>query len=177
SWRSCACVVCLPAPLQLMPSRLRSTRSGKISPGLAEGLRRLGERVYARRRLILWTGVAASLVALLGARRIQVDADFLYYFEPDSPVRRANEAINREIIGSNPFYIVVEGDAPGAIRRWEVLKVIRDLQEFLGKLPGVTSSISVVDYLETLEVAAQAESAGDMYVDEHGNPVPIEPAW
>src|SRR5262249_40027649 len=100
-----------------------------------------------------------------------------YYFEPDSPVRQANEAINREIIGSNPFYIVVEGDAPGAIRRWEVLKVIKDLQEFLGKLTGVTSSISVVDYLETLEVAAQPERAGAMYADEHGNPVPIEPAW
>src|SRR5213593_4315764 len=181
----CLTVTCLgflPAALQLMPSRLRSARAGKISPTLAENLRRLGEQVYAKRRHILWAGVALSLLALVGARRIQVDADFLYYFEPGSEVRRANETINREIIGSNPFYIIVEGGAPGVIRRWEVLKLIKDLQDFLGKLPGVTSSLSVVDYLETLETRTngQPEGGGDLVVDEQGNVVPAEqpkPFW
>src|SRR6266446_1777895 len=180
----CLTVTCLgflPAALQLMPSRLRSARSGKISPTLAENLRRLGERVYAKRRHILWTGVAVSLLALAGARRIQVDADFLYYFEPGSEVRRANETINHEIIGSNPFYIIVDGGAPGVIRRWEVLKLIKDLQDFLGKLPGVTSSLSVVDYLETLETRTSGQpEGGDLVVDEQGNVVPAEqpkPFW
>ena len=180
----CLTVTCLgflPAALQLMPSRLRSARAGKISPTLAENLRRLGEQVYAKRRHILWAGVALSLLALVGARRIQVDADFLYYFEPGSEVRRANETINREIIGSNPFYIIVEGGAPGVIRRWEVLKLIKDLQDFLGKLPGVTSSLSVVDYLETLETRTSGQpEGGDLVVDEQGNVVPAEqpkPFW
>src|SRR6266566_621451 len=180
----CLTVTCLgflPAALQLMPSRLRSARAGKISPTLAENLRRLGGRVYAKRRHILWAGVAVSLLALAGARRIQVDADFLYYFEPGSEVRRANETINREIIGSNPFYIIVEGGAPGVIRRWEVLKLIKDLQDFLGKLPGVTSSLSVVDYLETLETRTSGQpEGGDLVVDEQGNVVPAEqpkPFW
>src|SRR5437016_2323234 len=121
----CLTVTCLGflrAALQLMPSRLRSARSGKIPPTLAENLRRLGEQVYAKRRHILWAGVALSLLALVGARRIQVDADFLYYFEPGSEVRRANGTINHEIIGSNPFYIIVDGGPPGVIRRWEVPK-------------------------------------------------------
>src|SRR5881409_842908 len=180
----CLTVTCLgflPAALQLMPSRLRSARAGKISPTLAENLRRLGEQVYAKRRHILWAGVAVSLLALAGARRIQVDADFLYYFEPGSEVRRANETINREIIGSNPFYIIVEGGAPGVIRRWEVLKLIKDLQDFLGKLPGVTSSISIVDLLEALEAGVNAHSeGGELMVDEQGNIVPAEqpkPVW
>src|SRR5215831_6611735 len=163
-----------------MPSRLRSTRSGKISPGLAGGLRRLGERVYARRRLILWTGVAASLVALLGARRIQVDADFLYYFEPDSEVRRANEAINREIVGSNPFYIVVDAGEAGAIKRWDVLRHIKDLQNFVQTLPGVTSSVSLVDYLEILEAGMGSQGQGDLVIDAAGDIVPAEipkPFW
>src|SRR5881397_191361 len=174
------CLTFLPAALQLMPSRLRSARAGKISPTLAENLRRLGERVYAKRRHILWAGVALSLLALVGARRIQVDADFLYYFEPGSEVRRANETINREIIGSNPFYIVVEGGAPGVIRRWEVLKLIKDLQGFLGTLPGVTSSISIVDFLEALEAGVNAHSDDELVVDEQGNIVPTEqpkPFW
>src|SRR5438445_1253542 len=51
----CLTVTCLgflPAALQLMPSRLHS------APTLAENLRRLGEQVYAKRRHILWAGVA-----------------------------------------------------------------------------------------------------------------------
>src|SRR5438552_366107 len=176
-----ACLTFLPAALQLMHSRLRSARAGKISPTLAENLRRLGEQVYAKRRHILWAGVALSLLALVGARRIQVDADFLYYFEPGSEVRRANETINHEIIGSNPFYIIVDGGAPGVIRRWEVLKLIKDLQDFLGKLPGVTSSLSVVDYLETLETRTSGQpEGGALVVDEPGTVVPAErpkPFW
>src|SRR2546428_480676 len=101
----CLTVTCLgflPAALQLMPSRLRSARSGKVSPTLAENLRRLGEQVYAKRRHILWAGVALSLLALVGARRIQVDADFLYYFEPGSEVRRADRTHTPQNIRRTP---------------------------------------------------------------------------
>src|SRR5262249_39433503 len=47
------CLTFLPAALQLMPVRLRSARSGKISPALADNLRRLGERAYAKRSQII----------------------------------------------------------------------------------------------------------------------------
>src|SRR3989449_7432380 len=103
------CLTFLPAALQLMPSRLRSARSGKISPALSENLRRLAERAFAKRREILWGAAALALVALAGAWRIRVDSDFLYYFEPRSEVRRADEALNPKNIGSNPLFIVIDG--------------------------------------------------------------------
>jgi hypothetical protein len=171
----------LPAALQLMPMRLRSDRSGKLSPRLSENLAKLGFRAHAKRRNILWGAAVIAIVALAGARKIHVDADFLYYFEPEAPVRKANEVINHRIVGSNPFYIVIDGDGPGALKRWEVLKHIKDLQTFLQTLPGVTSSISIVDYLEVLEqgLNKQAEG-GDLVVDDQGNIVPAEapkPFW
>src|SRR5437016_12333437 len=176
-----ACLTYLPASLQLMPTRLRSARAGKISPALSENLRRLGERAFAKRREILWGAAALALVALAGAWRIRVDSDFLYYFEPRSEVRRANETINQKIVGSNPFYIVIDGGAPGALRRWEVLKLIKDLQGFLAGQPGITSSISVVDYLEVLEAGFnKQEEGGDLVIDDQGNLVAAEapkPFW
>jgi len=165
----------LPAALHLMPARLRFARSGKVSPTLSESLRRLGERVYISRRQVLWGAAALGLVAFAGTWRIRVDSDFLYYFEPTSEVRRANETINREIVGSNPFYLVIEGGAPGVLKRWEVLKLIKDLQAFLLTLPGITSSVSIVDYLEVLETGLNKQSeGGDLIVDEQGNIVPAE---
>jgi len=169
------CLTFLPAALQLMPHRLRFAGSGKISPTLGEYLRRLGERAYASRREILWGAVGLTVLALAGTRLIRVDSDFLTYFAPTSEVRRENEAINREIVGSNPFYIVIDGGAPGVLKRWEVLKLIKDLQRFVATLPGVTSSISLVDYLEVLEAGfgKQAEG-GDLVINDAGDIVPAE---
>jgi hypothetical protein len=36
----------------------------------------------------------------------------------------------------------------------------------------VTSSTSIVDFLEALEAGVNAQSEGDLIVDEHGNPSP-----
>jgi len=174
------CLTFLPAALQLMPARLRSARSGKISPRLSENLRRLGERVYAKRGHIIWTAVLLSGLALVGTSRIRVDSDFIYYFEPDSEVRRANETINHEIVGSNPFYIVVDAGEAGAIKRWDVLRHIKDLQNFVHTLPGITSSVSLVDYLEILEAGMGSQGQGDLVINEAGDLVPAEtpkPFW
>ena len=171
----------LPAALQLMPARRRSARAGKTSPALSQLLRRLGERAFVSRRAILWTAVVLAAVALVGVRGIRVDSDFLYYFEPRAEVRQANEAINRDIVGSNPFYIVIGDGTPGTLARWEVLKLVKDLQGFLLSQPGVTSSVSVVDYLEVLEAGLNRQAeGGDLVVDEQGNVVPAEapkPFW
>src|SRR5437867_12191793 len=163
----------LPAALQVMPSGLRSARSGKVSPRLSENLRRVGEHAIDSRRFILWGAVVVGLVSLAGARFIKVDSDFLYYFDRDAEVRRANEAINQTIVGSNPFYVVINGGAPGVLKRWEVLKLIKDLQSYLLTLPGITSSVSIVDYLEVLEtgLGKQAEG-GDLVVTEQGELIP-----
>src|SRR5262249_23931246 len=134
------------------------------------------KRAFASRRLILGAAVAAAVVALIGARHIRVDSDFMAYFDRKSEVRTANETINQQIVGSNPFYLVIEGAEPGAIKHWEVLKQIKELQTFVNSLPGISSSISVVDYLELLETGLNKTGEKDVVLDEHGHPVPPEPA-
>jgi preprotein translocase subunit SecF len=78
-------------------------------------------------------------------------------------------------VGSNPFYVVIEAPKAGALERWENLKLIERLQAFINTLPGVTSSISIVDYLELLESGLNKGTGGDLVVDDEGNLVPVEP--
>ena len=118
---------------------------------------------------------ALGVVGLGATWFVHVDSDFLYYFDENSDVRRANEAINHEIVGSNPFYIVIDGRQPGLLRRWEVLKEVKELQEFLLTLPGITSSLSLVDYLELLEKGLAGGGAGDLVVDDEGRVVTAPP--
>ncbi len=170
----------IPAALQLMNPEARTRRSGKVSPRLSRGLTALAQWASASRRVVLWGAVLAAAVALSETRRIRVDSDFLYYFEPDSEVRVANETINQQVVGSNPFSLVIEGSASGTLRRWEVLKLIKDLQGFLHTLPGITSSISIVDYLELLESGLSKTGEKDILVDEAGHIIaapPVKTFW
>ena len=46
---------------------------------------------------------------------------------------------------------MIEGPEAGSLKRWDILWLMKDLQKYLRTLPGITSSISIVDYLELLE--------------------------
>ncbi len=161
----------IPAALQILPTEKRTARSG-MSPRLSRGLTRLGKWDYVARRPILVASIAAGLLSGIGGLFIHVDSNFLYYFKPTSQVRIDNEVINREIVGSNPFYLVIEGTEVGTFKRWEVLKQVKELQTYLLTLPGITSSLSFVDYLELFEAGLNKGGEGEVAVDEEGNPLP-----
>ena len=89
--------------------------TSSFSPRLAQRLEAIGNAAYARPHPVLAVAAVIAVAALAGVRLIHVDSDFLSYFEPDSEVRRDNEIINRKIVGSNPFYLVIEGSGPGTL--------------------------------------------------------------
>lgn len=161
----------IPAALQLLPIERRAKSSGRVSPALDEGLNRLGKRDYVFRMPILWVSAAVAAVAVVGAALIQVDSNFLYYFKPTSPIRSDNEMINQHIVGSNPFYLVIDSEEDGTMKRWEVLKQVKELERFLLTLPGITSCLSFVDYLELFEAGLNNPKGaeGEVSLDAQGN--------
>ena len=169
----------LPASLAILPVERVARRASDGMPRLDRVLARLGRAASSLRQPILWSAVVIALVSIVMLRNIQVDSDFFNYFTPGERVRKDNETINAKIVGSNPFYIVIEGE-PGTLKRWEVLKLVKDLQVFLGEQPGITSTVSLVDYLELLESGLNRASGGDLVVDETGglvHPEAPKPFW
>jgi uncharacterized protein len=159
----------LPAALALLPVERVAQRAQSGTPVLDRllgGIARAAARVPRR---ILALALVLAVVSFWGLRQIQVDSDFLSFFGPHAEVRTDSETINEQIVGTNPFYIVVEG-GPGALKRWEVLKLVKDLQTYMETLPGITSTVSVVDYLELLEsgTALSKDSQKDVIVTESG---------
>jgi predicted RND superfamily exporter protein len=170
----------LPATLQLLGVGQRSRGSMTKQAVLGRFLTRVGARAYGSRRTVLAVAGGIVLLGLLGAEHIQVDSDLLHYFGRSDPVREANRIINTKIVGTNPFYLIVEGTRPGLLEEWSSLKQIKQLQTFLNRLPGITSTISLVDYLELLEAGLNKPGSGDLVVDEHGKLVPATvptPFW
>jgi predicted RND superfamily exporter protein len=158
----------LPSALVLWSRYAGSSTETAPSPRVESLMERLGTQAYAARGVVLGSAGIVALVALVGATRIIVDSDFLTYFSPSSPVRGDHEIINQEIVGSNPFYLIVEGGAPGAMKQWEVLKKVKELQTFVATLPGISGTISVVDYLELLEKGLNKSGEDDIIVDSAG---------
>jgi predicted RND superfamily exporter protein len=170
----------LPAALALW-MQVASSNETAPSPRVENLMVGLGEQAYKARGTVLTVAAVIAVVAAIGTWRIVVDSDFLGYFDPDSPVRRDHELINQQIVGSNPFYLIVEGGAPDTMRRWEVLRKIKDLQTFIGTLDGVSGSISLVDYLELLDKGLSKTGEDDILVDDKGHVIeggaPAQSFW
>jgi predicted RND superfamily exporter protein len=162
------CLTFLPASLAMLSVEKVAVRARDGSPALERTLIRLARHVASSQGMIALAAAAVALVALVGLRRIQVDSDFLLYFNRRAEVRQASEIINAEIVGTNPFYVVIQAPQSGGIRQWQTLWYINQLQEFLKSLPDITSSISIVDYLELLESGLQKSQTGDLVIDEWG---------
>ncbi len=175
-----ACLALLPSILVLWGgSRRAQVATPPQSKGLRNILARLGSYAYRSRWVVIATSIAVAVAAFIGVGKIRTDSDFLGYFDPQSRVRSDNEAINRNIVGSNPFYLVIESGTPGTLERWDVLRRIKDLQEYLATLPGVAGSVSIVDYLELIE-RGSLSGEEDFTIDEDGNLIPFErpaPFW
>jgi uncharacterized protein len=160
----------IPAALAMMQSTARTRRSGKRSASLDFVLNILAKKTFGRQREVFAIAIVVGAISLVAAFFVRVDSNFLAYFRPDSPVRGDNEVINESIVGSNIFYLTVEGEGAAALKQWDVLKLVDDLQNYVESLPGVTSTLSVVDYLGLFEMGLNKQAeGGDVLLDEQGN--------
>src|SRR5262249_7349475 len=125
-------------------------------------------------RRILALALVLAVVSFWGLGHIQVDSDFLNFFGPRARVRTDNETINQQIVGTNLFSSIVEGER-GTRRGWEVVKLVKGLETYIGTLPGITSTISLVDILKLVESGTTKGDSGDLIVTPDGRVVPAPP--
>ena len=66
----------------------------------------------------------------------------------DSEFNRAHRAVQDKFGGSEPFVVIVEGDAPRALYRPALLRAMENFQRYLERLPVVAYSFSPVDIMK-----------------------------
>ncbi|MBI3246649.1 MAG: MMPL family transporter [Deltaproteobacteria bacterium] len=142
-------VVFVPAALALL--ELPSRRSETDSPALTAALRTLTAHVIRHRYAIIGVSVVIGLLSLWPIPSIQVGSNFLSIFRENHPVRQASEMINRNLVGSMAFYVVIDGKENDIMRQWDTLKRLKELQEYINSLPGVDKTVSLVDYCDLFD--------------------------
>lgn len=149
----------VPAALALFP--LRGPRSGlaaRASGALERALVAAAVVVTRRAGVALVAFAVAAGVAVAAIGSIEIDTDYLSYFDPDAPVRRDFDAINDALSGAVPLYVVVETGQPGALREPGMLRALESLQQRIERVEGVGRALS---FLEPLRMLNRAFHSGD----------------
>ncbi len=111
-------------------------------------------RLATGNRRVLF-GVSAGLIALfsVGGYFLKIDNSQKAYFYGDLEVRRDDDALNERMGGTNPIYVLVEGQEDDAIKRPEVLRGMEAMQRFFEKESQVGKTISLVDFIKRMNQA------------------------
>ncbi|MGH2901055.1 MAG: efflux RND transporter permease subunit, partial [Solirubrobacteraceae bacterium] len=154
----------IPAALALLPHRTgrRATNAAGAAFGhyLDEALVRLARACAAHATPVLAVSAVLTAIAFAALPRIVIDTDYLTFFSKRSDVRRDFAAVNERLIGPVPLYVELIGSDEGTFREPERLRQIEALQREVETLPGVSTTISMVDPLKILNRALEHGDAG-----------------
>lgn len=141
----------VPALLSYFKTSPAQLGAGLMNRLVASAAERLGGMSLRASRLVLLTsGVLVVVVVVgIGVGGLEVGANPIEYFRRGDRIRTATELVDRQLGGSTSIEATVQ--APnGGLKDPEVLRKLDRLQGELGRLPGVSKVISIVDYLKEL---------------------------
>lgn len=141
----------IPAMMMLTCDRKLLAAAGREDDEAGRGsswLRKIGEAGFHRYGIVIGTGIILLVIAIAGITQIRVNNNMVSWFKKNSNIRQANMVMNERLAGTATAYIVAEANAHDAMKRYENLKAIEDLQRDLEKLPVVGKSTSVVDIVK-----------------------------
>ncbi len=156
----------VPAALVLMPRPKRGAHGTEYGGWMGAMLQKLGNFAIERRWQVLAVGALMAVVSAWYSTKIVVETDYLTFFAEDHPIRIENRRISEALGGTQPMYVVVDGNAPGAIGTIPMLTAIRDLQQFIVEQPGVDISFSLADYVSLVHRALNPDSKHPLPVAE-----------
>ena len=164
-------LVGIPALLATLPGSRRTATTSAPAARLPQPSRTLGAILdggltfvapWSARRpktaLVSWSIATVAAVVLIP--RIVVDTNYLSFFDARSKVRRDFAAISRNLVGAVPIYVVLDGASEGTFREPENLRALASLQGRIDALDGVSTTLSAVDLVETLNRAFEKDDAG-----------------
>jgi len=159
----------LPALLALLPL----PQPKELNPaGVTRVFDRLIDRIVDvnlhRQKIALPILLVLAAVCIAGIFRIRVETNPIGYFKEDTPVKRHFHDIYRDLSGSFPINVVMEGPQTDYFEDPGHLAQIERLQAFLVKLDGVDKTISFADYLKLVNYSLNGFEAENYRLPEEG---------
>lgn len=176
----------VPATLSMLRIKPRAGWRMEKSP-MSRRMEGYGRRLIQNRNLLFGGIVAVTLLAGVGIIKLRVESSSIRQFPRNHPLRQVLEYVNDHFPGIQTFQIIVEGEAPGAIKQPEVLAKMDSLAQFARTLPHVGSVQSLADFIKILNRAMHGDDpkyeripapvereTGTFFVERNGREVAVE---
>ncbi|MDG6026385.1 MAG: hypothetical protein E3K40_06660 [Candidatus Brocadia sp.] len=108
----------------------------------------LGLFIAKYKGIILICGCMAELFFVWGISRLKVESDIMASFPNNSQIAKDNAYIERHLMGLLPVEIVAETTNSMSILQPNLLNNLVNLQKYLRKIPEVTGSTSIANYIQ-----------------------------
>ncbi len=157
-------IIVLSSALTWMPP---PKRPGRWMSDLFNGfLRRIDVFCATHWRSILWSGLAISVLAGYAARDLRVNSYVNDDLGPRTRIYQDMAFIQDKLASPFPLEILIEGEGIDAMHDPEILRRVRELQQYLDTEPAVGRTISIVDLLSELNRTLNPEHAADGLPDD-----------
>lgn len=113
--------------------------------------------IYPFRTLAVVLVLTATCVQL--ATSLRIDRAQVENFHADEPIRIADQVINEKFAGTSYLDVIIESNQPDGLLDGEVMRKVADLQAFMERLPYVTRTVSIADYVALMHGAVMGEDA------------------
>lgn len=107
-------------------------------------------QVYRRSMTILVISLIIIAVSMVGVLQLKSDLDPIKHFRKSSPIRVADDILNKEFGGTTLFNVVIEGKSPDDIKDPAFLRYVEGLQNRLNKMKGVGKTVTIVDLIKRM---------------------------
>ncbi len=131
-------------------SRKRSMRVRAEQDVMTVALVKLGQFLMFNRKLASVAVVVVVVIVSAGLLKLQVNSSWLSDFRSDSEVVQSTSLVNQRFDGSLFLNIVVETAEKDGLKSPELLAKMEALQTYAESLEYVGDTVSVVDYLKSL---------------------------
>jgi len=172
---SCLGMVCLlvmiltflPALLTALPApRSRLSSIARPHACVARFLEAIVRIDVAHQRMTLPILAVVILLAFWGMTRIRVETNPVAYFREQSEISRHFHDAYRDMTGSFPVNVVVEGEGEGYFEDPAHLRKVEEIQDYLQTLEGVDKTLSFLDYLKLVRYALNRFDPNDYALPE-----------
>jgi predicted RND superfamily exporter protein len=144
---------------KVVPVEKRGTRLDRMAARLAEFDVRNHRAIFAVAALVF-------CISLYGMTRIEVNSEIVGSFSRSEPVRRDAEAVNANLDGANPLYIVISTGTADAFKDPANLRQLVLLEDWLKQQPEVGSVTSLADYLMVVNRAFHDDDPKQLAIPE-----------
>jgi len=142
----------LPATLACLPLPAASARASRRS-WVPASLMRMAEGIEGHRRLVMGTGIVATVLLAVCALDLRVDYSWVESLAPGTPVLQAERILRTKHGGTMPLNIIVRAPEPDGIKDPALLRAIDATLESLAEHPQVGDTRSIAEYVKRMNQA------------------------